>query len=106
MKKLSERQKNDFELECISKIWDYYYKKVVNHKRVEVPISFLLIKLMDVLKQTNDKELITKALLITISFFRNVPADLYNKRGIEICLLPKKYRKKALLLLRQEFLLN
>ena len=106
MKKLSETQKNDFELECITKIWDYYYKEVVNQERVEVPISFLLIKLMEVLKQSNNKELMTKALLITISFFQNVPADLYNRRGIDINLLPQKYRKKALLLLRQEFLLN
>jgi len=61
---------------------------------------------MNILKRTNNKALITKALLITISFFPHVPADLYNNRGIEMDLLPKKYRKKALFQLRQEFLLN
>ena len=103
---ISEIEVFDSELEYISKIWDYYYKEIVNHEYQQIPISLLIIKLMNLLKRTNNKALITKTLLITISFFPHVPADLYNNRGIEMDLLPKKYRKKALSQVRQEFLLN
>lgn len=75
----------------------------MNHEYQQIPISLMIIKLMDILKQTNNKALITKALLLTISFFPDIPADLYNNRGIEMDLLSRKYRKKALSQLRQEF---
>jgi len=94
------------ELEFMLRIWDYYYEKIKNQENKEIPISLLLIKLMRILRQTKNKPLIKKALLITISFFHDVPADYYENRGIEIKSLPKKDRKRALLLLRQEFLLN
>ena len=81
----------DEESECILQIWDYYHKEIVDHENEEIPISLLLIKLMEFLKRTNNKELITKALLITISFFQHVPLDLYDNRGIDIDLLPLKY---------------
>ena len=29
---MSDIHINDFELECISKLWDYYYEEIVNHK--------------------------------------------------------------------------
>ncbi len=103
---ISDFDFNGSEIDCISRIWDYYYKKIVDHENQELPISFLLIKLMNVLKETNNKVLITKALLITISFFSHTPADFHDNRGIEIELLPSKYRKRAISLLRQEFLLN
>ena len=92
---ISEIEVFDSDLECFSKIWDYYYKEIVNHKYQQIPISLLIIKLMNILKRTNDKALITKALLITISFFPHVPADLYNNRGIEMDLLPKKIQKQS-----------
>ena len=103
---MSDINFNDFDSECISKVWDYYYEKIVNHECQALPISLLLIKLMNVLKRTKNKAHITKALLLTISFFHNVPPDFSNNRGIEIDLLPIKYREKAISLLRQEFLLN
>ncbi len=59
----------DSEIECISKIWEYYYKEIITHENQELPISLLIIKLMNLLKETNNKALITKALLLTISFF-------------------------------------
>lgn len=66
---MSDINFNDFESECISKIWDYYYKEIADHEHEEIPISLSLIKLMEVLKRTKNKALITKALLLTISFF-------------------------------------
>ena len=104
IKLLSDNKVKEFE--CFSKILEYYEREIVGHENIEIPISFLLIKLMKILKETVNKTLVTKALLITISFFGNFPADLYDNRGIEIDLLPTKYRKKAISLLRQEFLLN
>ena len=103
MRVMSDIYINDFESECISEVWDYYYEKIVTHECQALTISLLIIKLMNVLKRTNNKGFITKALLITISFFKLIPSDLYNNRGIDIDLLPLKYRKKAILLLRQEF---
>jgi len=91
------------ELECISKIWDYYYGEIENHEYQQISISFLLIKLMEILKQTKNKALITNALLLAISFFSNIPPDSYNNRGIDMDTLSKKSRKKLLSQLRQEF---
>jgi len=103
---LAEVQNTDNEVECISKLLDFYQSEILNHGYHEIPISFLLIKLMEILKRTNNKTLITKALIITISFFERIPPDIYNNQGIEIDLLPLKYKKKALSQLKQEFLLN
>lgn len=103
---MKENQIDDFELKCISKIWNYYYKEIANQEDQTLPISILLIKLMKILKETNNKALITKALLLTISFFPHTPADFHDNRGIEIHILPSKYKNKAVSLLRQEFLLN
>jgi len=101
---LSSIRVNDFEIECISKIWDYYYKKILGHECQDISISFLLIKLMDVLKESENKDLITKALLLTISFFHHIPSgDIYDHRGIDIEILPRRPKKEAIELLRQEF---
>jgi len=96
----------DSQLKCILKLCDYYEKKIAAHENQEIPISVLLIKLMELLKKNNDKILITKALIITISFFEHIPADLYDNQGIEIDLLPLQYKEKALAHLKNEFLAN
>jgi len=106
IKRLVEVQNNENELECISKLLEFYKTEIMNLKFQEIPISFLFIKLMKVLKRTSNKILITKALIITISFFEHIPADFCDNQGIEIDLLPLKYKKKALSQLKQEFLLN
>lgn len=106
MEIISEIEIFNSELDFILKIWDYYYEKIDNQEHKEIPISLLLIKLMKILRQTKNKPLIKKALLITISFFHDVPTGFYENRGIEMGLLPQKYKKRALSLLRQEFLLN
>ena len=103
---ISRIDRFDLELNCISKVLDYYDEKIVGHEYQEIPISYLLIKLMEQLQRTNNKTLITKALIITISFFKRIPPDAYDNQGIDIDLLPIKYKKKALSQLRQEFLLN
>ena len=100
-------QNKDFESKCISKVWGYYYEKIVDHEPREIPISLLIVKLMDFLKRTRNKDYITKALLMTISFLHQIPAgDIYNNRGIDLAILPKKHKKKVIEMLRQEFLLN
>ncbi|KKM30627.1 hypothetical protein LCGC14_1566060 [marine sediment metagenome] len=103
---LAKIQSTDTESDCIIKIFDYYHDEILNHQNQEIPISLLMIKLMKILGITEDKSLITKALIITIQFFEQIPADLYDNQGIEIDLLPLKYKKKAIAQLRQEFLLN
>lgn len=95
MRVISNILHDNSELEFILKIWDYYYEKIEDHEHEEIPISFLLIKLMRILRQTENKALIKKALLITISFFHDVPADHCENRGIEMDLLPQKYKKRA-----------
>ena len=101
---MSSIKGNDFEIECISKIWDYYYKKIIGHDCQDIPISLLLIKLMDVLKESKNKGFIAKALLLTISFFSHIPSgDIYDHRGIDIEILPRRPKKEAIELLRQEF---
>ena len=103
---LIKNQSTDTESDCIKKVFDYYHNVILNHQNQEIPISLLMIKLMKIIGKTEDKSLITKALIITIQFFEQIPADLYDNQGIEIDLLPLKYKKKAIAQLRQEFLLN
>ncbi len=94
------------ESECFVKILNYYHNEILGHEYQEIPIGLLIIKLMKILEKTGNRSLITKALIITIQFFRRVPADIYNNQGIEIDLLPLKFKKKALSQLKQEFLLE
>ena len=96
----------DPESDCIMKILNYYQEDISGHQYQEIPIALLIIKLMKILEKTGNRSLITKALIITIQFFRRVPADIYNNQGIEIDLLPLKYKKKALSQLKQEFQLK
>lgn len=103
---ISQADGYDSELDCFLKLLDYYTDKIIAHENQEIPISILLIKLMELLKRTQNKILITKALIITISFFEHIPTDMYNNQGIDIDFLPLKYKERALSLLRQEFLLN
>ncbi len=100
-------QVNELEIKCISRVWDYYYKKISGHESQDIPISLLIIKLMSVLKKSKNKDLIAKALLLAISFFHHIlPGDIYDHRGIDIEILPREPKKKVIELLRQEFLLN
>lgn len=106
IKRLVEVQNNDEEIECISKLLDFCENEILNHDHQEIPISLLLIKLMVILKRTKNNFLVTKALIITISFFEHIPADFCDNQGIDIDLLPIEYKKKALSQLKQEFLFN
>jgi hypothetical protein len=85
---------------------DFYQNEVLPHEYQDMPISFLLIKLMELLKLTENKTLITKALIITISFFEQIPPDIYDNQGIELDLLPLKVKKNAISQLNQEFQFN
>jgi len=37
---ISEIEVFDSDVECISKIWDYYYKEIVNHEYRQIPIAY------------------------------------------------------------------
>ena len=106
VKFLTKIQSTDPESDCIVKIFDYYQDEILDQQNQEIPISLLMIKLMEILEKTKNKSLITKALIIVIQFFDRIPADLYDNQGIEIDLLPLKYKKKAQSQLKQEFQLE
>lgn len=51
MRIISRSKIFDSEVDCYSKIWDYYYEEIMNHEFQQIPICLLIIKLMNILRQ-------------------------------------------------------
>ena len=85
------------------KIIDFCENKDFNAKTAEIWRSKTIIELMKVLKRTQNRELVTNALLLILSFFEQLPIDLYNEKGIRADCLGDDEKSLLLSELRLEF---
>lgn len=97
----------DCELDYYLKIIDYFQCKKINSEKKDIWKSQSLIKLMNILDRTKNKDLVTNAIILLLSLFEEIPPDTYNNHGVDINCIPVKNRKSLINeTLKNEFLPN
>ena len=96
----------DFELELYLKIVDYFQDDNINPENKEIWLNQSIIKLMKLLKRTQNRTLVANALILLLSLFEDIPPDLYTNRGHNINSISEKDKKSLISQLKNEFLPN
>ena len=66
------------DVECYFKIIEYIESRNPNQEVILKLVSKVLIKLMEILKRTQNKELIRNGILLTLSYLDNSPPHAYH----------------------------
>jgi protein tyrosine/serine phosphatase len=103
--KISENN-DDFELECYLKILNYFQKDKINKENTEIWKNQAFIKLMNLLEQKKNRDVVTNAIILILSLFEDIPPDTYNNRGVNINRISGKDRISLVANLKDEFLPN
>ena len=85
-------------------IIEQFQKQHQSPEDVELWKDKSIIKLMQVLKRTNNKLLARNALIIIISLFEHLPPDLFNNLGTNANVLKKEERESLKSILKTEFI--
>ncbi len=97
---------DDLEIECYSKIIDFFQKEKINQEETEIWKSQSIIELMNYLERTHNRTLVTNALILLLSLFEDIPPDTYNNRGVNINRLSEREKRSLMEDLKEEFLPN
>ena len=84
------------------------YKRIIDHFEHDIimRVSDTLIKLMDILKRTKNRELVRNAIILVLSYLNRQHPDRFNNIGIDFSNLMCEDKESALIILREEFLPN
>ena len=96
----------DFEFDTYMKIIEVFKKGKLDRKAVEIWKDKSLMELMELLKRTQNRTLVTNAIILLISLFENIPPDTYNNRGRDIREISQNDKKILMSKLKDEFLPN
>jgi len=97
---------DDLELECYSKIIDFFQKEKTSQEETVIWKSQSIIELMNYLERTHNRTLVTNALILLLSLFEDIPPDTYNNRGVNINRLSEREKRSLMEDLKEEFLPN
>ena len=100
------KNSEDLELDLYLKIINCFQNESVSRKNKEIWKNQSIIKLMNLLERTQNRPLVTNALILLLSLFENVPPDIYNNRGINSSHIPESDKKLLMKELIDEFLPN
>lgn len=90
---------------CYNKILDCFLKNRNDYYKLENCKNKSIIKLMKILKQSNDKPFVKNALVFVLSLFNyNQRSDLYNSRGTNLKHCDAKEKETIISVLKNEFL--
>jgi hypothetical protein len=93
------------EVVCYDKILNCYLKHKGNRSMIEMCKNRSIIRLMDKLRQRNDRRLVQNTLLLVLSLYDDHPPDLYSSLGKDVDTLNDKKEKRELLSeLKKEFI--
>ena len=109
-KKLKEMNINgnseEIELDCYLKIINYFQTKQDRREEIEIWKSKSIITLMKLLIRTQNRTLVTNALILILSLSEDVPPDTYNNRGVSFNRISEKDKQTLIEDLKEEFLPN
>ena len=94
---------DDLEMKYYSKILDFYQNHQFDKETVEIWKSKSYIELMQVLKRTNNKNLVKNAIILILSLFEELPLDIYDSSGLSVRELKQEDKNSYLSHLRTEF---
>ena len=94
---------DDLEMYYYSKILDFYQNQHLDRDSIEIWKSKSYIELMQVLKRTNNKNLVKNAIILILSLFEETPIDIYDCSGLNIQELKKDEKESYICNLRTEF---
>ncbi|MFX0155353.1 MAG: hypothetical protein ACFE9Q_12595 [Candidatus Hodarchaeota archaeon] len=97
---------DELEKDYYLQILDYFQKEKISREEIEIWIDKSIIELMKYLKRTQNRTLVTNALILILSLFENIPPDNYNNRGVEINVGSEIDKQSILKNLKNEFLPN
>ncbi|MFW9900768.1 MAG: hypothetical protein ACFFDY_05705 [Candidatus Thorarchaeota archaeon] len=97
---------DELEIDYYLQIIDYFQKEKVSREEIEIWIDKSIIELMKYLKRTQNRTLVTNALILILSLFENIPPDNYNNCGVEINVVSEIDKQSILKNLKNEFLPN
>lgn len=96
----------EFELDFYLKIIDYFQNEKVDRDKTEIWKSKSIIELMKYLKRTQNRILVTNALILILSLFEDIPPDIYNNRGVNFNRISERDKRFLIEELKEEFLPN
>jgi len=99
---------NDDNLEqcCYLEIIEYFNERTINQEEKEIWKNHILIELMNFLNQTNNRKLVTNAIILLLSLSEDNPLDIYSDRGTNINQIVDKDKKLLIQNLKEELLHN
>jgi hypothetical protein len=97
---------DESEMDYYLKILDVYQNKKFDKEDLEIWKNKSYIELMQVLKRTNNRNLVKNAIILILSLFEDMPFDLYDSYGMNTKKLKKEERKSYLEDLKLEFMPN
>jgi len=103
---MSQNNNNISELDFYTSILDYYQKPNQNREEIKIWVSQLIIKLMELLDNPINKNIVRNSLILLQSLFENHPPDIYNNRGVDVNQLSRSDKKLIISRLQKEFKLQ
>ena len=97
---------DELEIDYYIQIIEYFQKEKVSKEEIEIWMNRSIIELMKYLKRTQNRTLVTNALILILSLFENNPTDIYNNRGFDINRISEIDKKSIIENLKNEFLPN
>ncbi len=97
---------DELELDLYLKIIDYFQKEKVTREEIEIWKNKSIIELMKFLEGSQNRTLVTNALILILSLFEDIPPDIYNNRGVNINRISQKDKRFLIEDLKEEFLPN
>ena len=94
---------DDLEMYYYTKILDFYQSQEYDKDSVDIWKSKSYIELMQVLKRTNNKNLVKNAIILILSLFEDTPLDIYDNSGLSVGELKQEDKKSYISHLKTEF---
>ncbi len=89
------------ELNCYTKILNIFLKVGDDERLKDIWKSRAMLKLMEKLKTHKNKNVVKNALIILLSLFEDVPADLFDSVGSDLENISEKERQEVILKLKE-----
>ena len=97
---------DELELDFYLKIIDYFQKEKVDKEQTVIWKNKSILNLMKYLERTQNRTLVTNALILILSLFEDIPPDIYNNRGVNLNRISERDKRFLIEDLKEEFLPN
>ena len=79
----------------ILRLYEIYLMGSDRKEKIRV-ICRAIIKIMQVFKQSKNKEVLANSLILVLELFLDIPPDIYNDRGIDVSWMAKADKERKM----------